>query len=114
MNLLCPDCSRPLSSGQTKCRCGWKASEEEQGIAGDNHQCKITINNKRCKLPGALSDSLRGGKESSFYCHFHFMVRDNPSMCATISDKIERGELFLEKRDWRDILIDEKLSARKA
>jgi len=66
----CPDCGGYIKAG--KCvSCGFQAQ-----IEYDNKYCSYESRQfGRCKLLGTVSDTVRGGPGTKFYCSEHFVTK---------------------------------------
>jgi hypothetical protein len=65
----CPDCSRPLKDGATKCRCGWSAVPQLPAKATPT-MCSWIDHGVPCPCRGILS--FGGNGAGPWYCREHF------------------------------------------
>lgn len=63
-----------------------------------------------CPMPGSLSDNTRGG--GPFFCRWHFWTRADPKVANQITYQMEHGEIILEKKDWRDRMMDDLMAGK--
>lgn len=104
MNKTCPNGHR-MRELQSRCgACGWEESEDKPKKI-HNHGCSFN----GCIFPGTLTESNRADENTSWWCREHFYVRDNPQIGAFILSQMERGEIRIDKSNWRDDAINATL-----
>lgn len=106
----CNECGLLLVNG--KCHsCGWTSPKAL--TTGGNHKCVFQAGMDRCQFTGVYTDSIKADNVTGWYCREHFFVRDNPKIGAQILQLMARGEIRLDKSNWRDELLAEKMKELK-
>ena len=88
--VTCPDCGGTIKNN--KCyACGYTVEENF-----DNRYCAyFSRNYGRCKLLGTVSDSVRSGPGTKFWCTEHFATKGTDE-AETVSKKIDQGLIVQE------------------
>lgn len=107
----CPECREVWVPGRKKCDCGHRLDTRAADYDPDHGRCAFR-GQQRCPLPGVISETTRADNGTPFYCRFHAATHGDPRMGAQVLDAIVRGELRIERTDWRDAAIAAVLSRR--
>lgn len=112
MKRECPDCGARLTKPRICSSCGWSVAEDPKHNP-DRNRCAFESGGVRCPLMGAIHNTVSRSAGTPGYCRFHIGFADDPRAAAQTLDAIVRGDITVEREDWRDKLMREVLPGRQ-
>lgn len=112
-NSSCPECGKALPARAERCRCGWKLPVTNSNEPLADGRCEYFVAGRRCPLPGTCCQYPYS--KGPWYCAGHLRCLDDQRLGEAVLRHAEENyeAIIAERRDWRDVELDKRLSLWK-